>query len=187
MLGENADGDIIFRYHYKGTPGKSRRAVLPKMCYQAICAYLVADGRDPETMQPEDYIFIALDPTRITRIRPDAPVVENRPISNSQANSILQKYARRANVAVDKAHIHGLRHAGLRMRVQKDKAAGKGVDYEKVQTIAGHGTLAVTQIYTNALLIDPEDSVGQQVAMDLMPKGARRKKKGPQAEQGTLL
>lgn len=40
---ELGDGDYAFRYRYKG--GQEKNAVLNKLAYHAICAYLTADGR----------------------------------------------------------------------------------------------------------------------------------------------
>jgi len=182
---ELGDGNYSFAYRYKG--GDRRKSVLPKECYTIICAYLVADGRAPETMQADDYLFIPLDAERITRLRKGSPIVENRPISNSQANRILRKYARRVGVAEEKAHIHGLRHAGARLRVQQAKQSGKGIDYAEIMCLLGHSSLAVTQIYSTTLLEDPEDPGGQAAAMELLPKGGRRRRKGPEIEQGRLL
>jgi integrase len=68
------------------------------------------------------------------------------------------------------------------------KEAGRGVDYEELMLLLGHSSLAVTQIYSQTLLEDPEDEGGDAAAMELMPKGnRRRRKKEPPAEQGRLL
>lgn len=188
-LQEMGDGNYTFRYRYKG--GSMRRAVLHRTCYLAIGDYLVADGRPPETMETEDYVFVALHPERIQRLRPDALVEANKPISNSLANRILKKYARRVAVEAEKAHLHGLRHAGARLRVQQAKASGRGVDYGEIMSLLGHSSLAVTQIYSTTILEDPEDAGGESAAQELMPKGARRRRKrgseGLTEVQGRLL
>jgi site-specific recombinase XerD len=187
-LRELEDGDYAFSYRYKG--GAIKQAVLNKMCYQAICDYLGADGRPPEEMTAEDYIFIPMDPERVTRLpgREGDEVEANRPISNSMANRILKKYARRAEVDLDKAHIHGLRHAGARLRVRQMKKSGRGVDYAEIMELLGHSNLAVTMIYTKSVLEDPEDPGGDAAARALMPKGKRRRRKKEAAgEQGRLL
>jgi site-specific recombinase XerD len=178
-----ADGNYSFQYRYKG--GDLRRAVLTRQAFQAICAYLVADDRPPETMQDEDYIFIPLYPNRIKRLRPDAEVDPNQPLSNHQANAILKKYARRCGVDLDKAHLHALRHAGARLRVEQMKDGG-GVDYLELMQLLGHSSLSVTQIYSQNVLEDPEDPGGQAAADALMPKGPRRRRRTPIAQQPAL-
>lgn len=187
------DGNRIYRYHVR-KKGKDqvRRAVLDRNCYRAICAYLEADGRlDPAADHypaDDDYIFVALDPTRIRRLRPDAPIEENKPLSNRFANEILKKYARRAGVDEAKAHLHGLRHAGARLRVQQQKEQRGGVDYIEIMHLLEHSSLAVTQIYSQQILEDPEDPGGRAAADALLPKGRRRRKKEvPAPEQARLL
>lgn len=187
-LREIEEGDYAFSYRYKG--GKTKQAVLNRRCYQAICVYLKADGRPPEEMTEEDYIFVPMDPERVRRLpkHREAEVEANRPISNSMANKILKKHARRAGVDAEKAHIHGLRHAGARLRVEQMKKSGRGVDYAEIMDLLGHSSLAVTQIYSTTVLEDPEDPGGEAAAMALLPKGKkRRQRKEPGAEQGRLL
>jgi integrase len=170
-----AKGDYVFRYRYKG--GQVRRAVLNRLCYEAICAYLRADGRPPEEMGEGDYVFVPLDPERMKRlpVHRDREIDPNRPISNGMANRILKKYARRAGVELEKAHIHGLRHAGARLRVQQMKESGRGVDYGELMDLLGHSSLAVTHIYATRVLEDPEDPGGEAAARALMPGSASRR------------
>lgn len=179
------DGRWSFKYIYKG--GKLRRAVMDGLAYQAICAYLAADGRPAESMQAEWFVFVPLHPERIAKLRPGEAIDPNRPISNHMANAILKKYARRAGVDPAKAHIHGLRHAGARLRVEQMKAAGRGVDYMEIMQLLGHSSLAVTQIYSQTCLEDPEDPGGKAAAAALLPTGDVRRRRKPAGEQGTLL
>jgi len=183
-LQEMEDGDFCLEYRGKG--GEVRKAVLNRKAYQAICAYVEMDGRPVEGLGEEDFIFVPMYPGRIRRLRPDAEVDGSRPISNSQANRILKKYARRAGVEREKAHLHGLRHAGARLRVQQMRAGGGGVDYMELMELLGHSSLAVTQIYSQQVLEEPEDPGGEAAAEALLPKGRRRRRK-PAAEQGKLL
>lgn len=176
------DGDYQFRYVYKG--GKPRRAVLPKTCYQAICHYLELDGRPPAEMQPEALVFIAIRPEIAERLPHIDRARVDQPISNSQANRSLKKYARKAGVDLVKAHIHGLRHAGARLRKQRMKETGKGVDYEELMLVLGHSSIAVTQIYSQTVLEDPEDPGAADAAAQWMPSQRRRRKaKLPKPEQ----
>jgi len=181
------DGNYSFRYIYKG--GDERRAVLNRKAFQAICAYLHADGRPIDELVDDDYIFIPLYPDRHLRLPShDGSSDPNRPLSNHQANSILKKYARRCGVDLDKAHIHALRHAGARLRVEQMKNSHNGVDYMELMQLLGHSSLAVTQIYSQQVLEDPEDPGGDAAAQALLPKGERRRRRRqPPATQERLL
>lgn len=183
-LQEDKDGNYWFKYQAKG--GQIKRSVLNKLAYQAICAYLEADGR-LETMTADDYVFVAIDPTRVRRLRPDAEIKPNAPISNQTANRILKKLARRADVDEEKAHCHALRHAGLRLEVQTQKQEDGGVDYVQVMELAGHSSLAVTQIYISEVAEDPSDPTGDARARALMPGGRRGKREEPAPEQSELF
>lgn len=174
------EGDLAFSYIYKG--GEERTSVLNRMAWQAIEAYLRADGRPPEKMTDDQYLFIPLDPERILRLNPEADVNPNRPISNHQANAILKKYGARAGVELERCHIHGLRHAGARLRVEQMKTNGRGVDYMELMQLLGHSSLAVTQIYSQVVLEDPEDPGGEAAARALLPKNRRRKPAKPKQE-----
>lgn len=187
IVERNEDGDYVFQYHYKGDQrNELRKAVLQKLAYQAICAYLVADNRPPETMQPGDYIFIPLSTDHIKRLPNVDPtkVDGTLPISQSYANRILKKYARRVIVDgrqmdITRAHVHGLRHAGARLRVQQMRERSGVVDYEKIMELLGHSSLAVTQIYIQTVCTDPRDPGGQDAASALLPKSGRRKRSRP--------
>ena len=190
---ELGDGHYAFTYRYKG--GDTREAVLHRRAYQAICAYLHADQRPPEHMEDHHYIFIPLYPDRHLRMvgaqHPEpvegAPNTDpNRPLSNHQANAILKKYARRLGIDLDKAHIHALRHAGARLRVEQMKDRRGGVDYMELMQLLGHSSLAVTQIYSQTVLEDPEDPGGDAAADALLPKGPRRPPR-PQPTQERLI
>jgi len=185
ILERNDAGDYIFQFHYKGDQrGELRRAVLNKVAYQAIAAYLEADGRPPAEMAPTDHVFIPLYPERISRLPTvDAAQVDpNAPISNSYANRILKKYARRVRLGperrpmdVSRAHIHGLRHAGARLRVQQMRDRRGYVDFEEIQRLLGHAGLAVTQVYIQEVCTDPTDAGGADAAAALLPKARRRR------------
>ena len=184
-LEELESGDWAFEYLYKG--GKKRKAVLNNLAMQAIRAYLAADGRPVESLTPEDYVFVPLDPDKIKRLNPLASAEANRPISNHTANGILRKYAKRAGVALAKAHIHALRHAGARLRVENAKASGGRVDLGEIRDLLGHSSLAVTDIYLRTVHEDPEDPGGQAAAEALLPRGKRRRQRKPAGEQSKLL
>jgi integrase len=201
-----ADRDHNLRYRYKG--GDIRRAVLPHEAYTYITAYLAADDRLPSSplsprtvwgegtgvrgdgMQPDDRIFIPIHPERALRlpnVDPEDLDDPNRAITNSFANRILKKYACRAGVDPAKAHIHGLRHAGARLRVELAKQRGERIDLLELSRVLGHSSIAVTQIYADRVLEDPEDPGLAAAAAALRPGQRRRRPAKPKPEQPSLL
>lgn len=180
------DGHYNIKYRYKG--GSLRKAVLHHTAYAAIAAYLRADGRPPETMPPDAHVFVPLHPERAARLpgRGGADLDPGRHTSPSVANRILKKYARRAGVDPAKAHLHALRHAGARLRVEQMKTSGRGVDYIELMNLLGHSSLAVTQIYSQIVLEDPEDPGADAAAAALLPT-QRRPVKHPAPTQDRLL
>lgn len=176
------DGNYAFRYRYKG--GSMRDAVLSEACYEAIGDYLDATDR-LDDIQADDYIFTPLQPELMTRL--GLTYEPNKPISNTLVNRILKKYARRTGIDASKAHVHGLRHAGARLRVEQMAALGKKVDYVEVMNLLGHSSLAVTQIYVAKVLTNPEDRGADGAAMALMPRWHRRRRAAASSEQGQLV
>lgn len=161
-------GDGHYGFRYRGKRGKVQRAVLNRRCHAAIIEYLEMAGRDPEA---GDYIWVPLDAGRIGRLPQwqGREVEANRPISASFAARILKKYADRVGVERGKAHLHGLRHVGARLRVRLMKGAGGGVDYMELRDLLGHSNLAVTQVYSERVLEDPVDPSGDAAAAALAP------------------
>jgi integrase len=162
-----------FHYRYKG--GLIRQALMPPQGRAALVAYLLAAGRDPERMAPEEFVFAPIYPGRAERFRKPATNATNctkgndgRPISNQQANQILWRWGRKAGLPREVCHVHGLRHAGARLRIQLGKAAGAPLDTWEVMRLLGHASLAVTQVYTDAVLEDPVDPGGTAAAAFLL-------------------
>jgi hypothetical protein len=60
-------------------------------------------------------------------------------------------------------------------RIERRKATGQAVDLLEVMTLLGHSSLAVTQIYSQRVLNDPEDPGGTDAAEFLLPKGPERR------------
>lgn len=182
-----SDGHFSLTYIYKG--GDTRKCKLSHTAYMHICAYLRADGRPPEDMQAGDYIFIPLYPMRAARLPDHDPqdLDPGRPISHTTASEILKKHGRRAGVDADKCHLHGLRHAGARQRYDMMKAAGE-VDLLELSRVLGHSSVALTQIYIDRCLAEPEDRMIDDVdrAFGKRPR-RRRKKTQPPPQQDTFL
>lgn len=170
---EPAGDGYKMRYVYKG--GAIKRAPIQREVYQIIVDYLQACGRWP--LQPDDLVFVALDEERAARL-PGAPArpAEPRPLSNSQVNRMLKRYARLAGVDEHRAHLHGLRHAGARMRVQ----AGERADTMK--EFLGHRHVGTTEIYINVVCKDPADPSGAAAAATfrVARKRGRPQKNGEQ-------
>lgn len=184
-LQEIAGGDRSFTYRYKG--GATKKAVLNRTAFGAIRAYLQADGRWGQ-MESADYLFTAIDAERAARLPHITSSMANQPLTNSMANKILKKYARRAGIDPAKAHVHGLRHAGARLRVQLMRDGKGTVDFEEIMHLLGHSSLSVTQIYATTILDDPVDTGAQAAAEELLPKGSRKRRKNqPPAEQKPLF
>lgn len=118
------------------------------------------------------------DPVRVEQLRGDVVRLEGelvaaeerpleeygrQPISNGQVNNILKKYARRAGMDdLGKAHVHGLRHAGLKHRYQKMRQRGQ-VDLLALMQISGHASLDTLRIYIQQVLEEPEDEMAREV------------------------
>lgn len=179
------DGDVVFTYRYKG--GKQKKAIIKRLAWAAIADYLRADGRPANEMQPDDYIFVPIYPDRPNRL-PQYAATEfdpNRPISTSTASEILKKYGRRAGVDPARCHLHALRHAGARLRLDQQKSRG-GVDVTEICTLLGHSSLSVTQIYIENAHTDPVDPGGEAVARALMPRKRGRRQATPPQQDSYL-
>jgi len=168
----------IVTYRYKG--GDTRQAVLSTDVYNIIVEYLKAAGR--WVPRDGDYLFRAQDGDKAMRLGRAAS--GNAPISNNQANRILKKYARRAGVTEEKAHLHGLRHAGARLRYHKAKSAGD-LDLQEFQALLGHKHIATTQLYIQERIEEPPDPSGDAVVEQMRAmraeKAKRRRQPKPEA------
>lgn len=162
---ETGEG-VWFGYRYKG--GKLKKQAIPKPVWEWIKAYLELDGRWGK-LQPADYIFLATVDTagRFHRTGGRGGQVSSgydpaqQALSPHRVNDLLKKYGRRVGVPDEQLHAHGLRHAGARARL----ADGAGV--HELKDILGHGSIAITEIYTNKVLHTPEDLRGDALAARL--------------------
>lgn len=162
------DDDYNLSYVAKG--GRARRSVLPAQAFAVICEYLRADNRPPECLHPHDPIFVAVYRDRSANLPHGQRSDPDAPVTNSVANRILKKYARRAGIDPAKMHVHGLRHAGARLRVEHDRAAGKRIDLLELSHVLGHRSIAITQIYADAVADEPHDPGAAASAAALSPR-----------------
>lgn len=158
-----SDTGVWFEYRYKG--GKVKKQHIPVTVWTWIKAYLDLDGRWGK-LRPSDYLFLATTDTagRFHRSHGRGGQVDSgydparQPISPHRVNDLLKKYGRRVGVADELLHAHGLRHAGARTR-QDD-----GADIHELKDVLGHSNIAITQIYSDRVLVTPEDARGDALA-----------------------
>lgn len=167
--GEPGENRIYSYNVMKKGAGRRDQAVLAWHIYSAILDYLRAAGR-LDGVEHDTYIWTPLYPGRSLRLKPDLDLdrVANSPISNRTANNSLKRYAKKAGVDLKKAHLHGLRHAGSRLRVEQMKEKGN-VDYLELCKLLNHSTIAVTQVYVDEALEDPEDPGAKDAVNALLP------------------
>lgn len=110
------DGKPAYRVRVKG--GKIRRRELPMPAYQAITAYLEADGRPLESLQENARLFA---------------------VSGTGLYDMIRAYGER--VGAPDITIHTLRHTAAKLRRQD------GASLEDVQQLLGHSSIATTARY----------------------------------------
>jgi integrase len=161
------NGDYVFTYQTRQGP---RQAILNHRCYRAICAYLEMDGRPPQAMATDDYIFTPLDPARVRRLPGNAGkrIEPNRPLSSRFASRILKKYARRAGVDIAKARIPGLRHAGARLRARLMTGNNRRVTHAQVQELLANRGLTDTVRHPGICGAGPRDAGSEAAAKVLV-------------------
>lgn len=130
--------------------------VLPKRAYDAIVAYLKADGRWP-VEDGEMYIFQPLSDHGLRALpglhgRP--ALAQNRHISPGHVNGIVKKWGRRAGISEERCHVHVLRHSFAYYLYQGTK------DFELVRTLLDHEDLKTTVGYIGSME-EPEDRHSQ--------------------------
>lgn len=157
---EDAAGGHWFEYRYKG--GKIKRQVMPADIWRIIVAYLQADGR-PWPIPADEYVFQSTSSVA-RRLRPGATYdPAGQPISDSYVNALIRRYGAQAGVPESKLHAHALRHAGARWR--KDQ----GADVWQLKDTLGHASIAITQVYTDTVLDEPEDPFADAIGA-VLPK-----------------
>lgn len=116
--GDLSDDADVPMYRVRAKGGKVRRRELPAPAWDAIRAYLAADGRPLETLDADARIF---------------------PISATTLYDNLRRYGRR--IGRDDLTVHTLRHSAAKLR----RRAGASI--EDVQALLGHASIATTARY----------------------------------------
>lgn len=168
---ENAAGGAIF--DWKGKGGKSKRKTLSARIYNAIIAYLKADGRYapglPHHIQDDHYIWRPLRIHGVANFDIFA-LDENRHITPSSATEILRRHLARffrhkylhagytpaaasaeAQHSAAKYHLHSLRHT-----FASEMAQASQENILLIQQLLDHESADTTRIYIGAIK-QPED------------------------------
>lgn len=129
---------VRYRFDAKGKRDQAVDVAPP--VWEAVEAFQEAAGLR------EGYLFRALSerarnlPTVGTDWQP-----EDHPISAYEVGRRLKRYAKKAGLRIDTIHVHTLRHTGAMLR----RAAGD--DVQEISAFLGHSSLAITQIYVQAV------------------------------------
>lgn len=110
------EGTPMYTARTKG--GKRRYREMPGVAWEAIMAYLAADGRPLDTLDDNDRIF---------------------PISSQTLYENLRRYGNA--IGIEGLTIHTLRHTAAKLRRRS------GASLEEVQAVLGHATIATTARY----------------------------------------
>lgn len=122
-------------YECKVKGGRLERWELPKVCFDAIVAYLTAWGR--KDLSPDDGLFIAVHQS------PGKGAFE--PMSGTSLGNVLRSAAQRAGYDATRVSLHQLRH----MAAHDLESAG--VDTRKIQEFLGHSSIKTTETYLGKL------------------------------------
>lgn len=147
---------------WRGKGGKSESDPLPLRVYHAITHYLKLAGRDPATMDAEEYIFAPLITHNQRNLRNNSG--EPSPhISTKQAEVILHTALKRAGVErPTRVRIHDLRHTFAHQYRRRNK------DLETLRARLHHESLATTGIYVREVLEDPVDDYSEGLYQGLL-------------------
>jgi integrase/recombinase XerC len=136
-----------FTYTAKG--GLEDRQAIPSDLWRIVETWLRFDGRYPPAA--DAYIFTPVSPS------------DGRHISAGYIRQVLRKYGKLAGLPAELCHPHGLRHAGARAR----KAAGQSP--WELQKVLSHKNIRTTMIYTDTVLDEPADQIGDALVSAVLP------------------
>lgn len=128
------------RYRFDGKGKRDQVVDVAPPVWQAVQAYQHAGGRY------EGNLFTALS-NRAQNLPAVSAVNWDRsqPISSYEVGRRLKRYARLAGLRIDDLHVHTLRHTAAMLRREA------GDDVQEISEFLGHSSLAITQIYLQAV------------------------------------
>lgn len=136
--GDGDDALVFFTWRGKG--GTGGEEILHPAVYHAITAYLRGAGR-LETIQPEDYVFTALQDVavRLPNVQAHA---NGQAITRQRVNDIVKSLARRAGLRAELITTHTLRRTVARRFYE-----ASGHDLDLTQKILHHASPNTTRDY----------------------------------------
>lgn len=147
---------------WRGKGGKSESDPLPLRVYHAIVYFLKLSGRDPEALQPDDYIFTPIITHNLKNLNNSSGRAAAH-ISTKQAECILHTALRRAGVErPTEVRVHDLRHTFAHQYRRRNK------DLEALRARLHHESLATTGIYAREVLDDPVDDYSEGLYQGLL-------------------
>lgn len=132
--------DVDLKHRHILVMGKGKRERVIPLCDQAtIQALRSYRGSYEEFLEPESAFFLNRD---------------KHPLSDQSVRQIIKKYQKRACIPED-ATPHMFRHTIATLLLEN------GVDIRNIQTLLGHSSLAVTEIYTHVSLSAQREALGK--------------------------
>ncbi|BCS88172.1 tyrosine-type recombinase/integrase [Pseudodesulfovibrio sediminis] len=133
--------DVDLKHRHILVMGKGKRERVIPLCDQASLQAL-KDYRHcyEEFLEPELAFFLNRD---------------KHPLSDQSVRQIIKKYQKRACIPED-ATPHMFRHTIATLLLEN------GVDIRNIQTLLGHSSLAVTEIYTHVSLSAQREALGRR-------------------------
>lgn len=181
---ERTDGKEGAVFEWRGKGNKQRTKAMPSLVFSAIVAYLRQDGRyapgAPHHIQPDDYIWRPLRTAGCQNFKLRQPLEDNRHITPSTANGILQKHLRKyfayklrlerypkrqipaeADRLAKKYHLHSMRHT-----FAAELAEASNDNILLVQDLLDHESAETTRIYIGRIK-QPEDKASELLQQHL--------------------
>jgi len=133
--------DVDLKHQHIRVMGKGKRErVIPLCNKETLRALQNYREQYSEYLEPESAFFLNRD---------------KRPLSDQSVRQIIKKYQKRARIPED-ATPHMFRHTIATLLLEN------GVDIRNIQTLLGHSSLAVTEIYTHVSLSAQREALGKR-------------------------
>jgi integrase/recombinase XerC len=128
------------RYRFDGKGKRDQVVDVAPPVWEAVRAYQEGAG------QGAGYVFRALSARALNLPTVDAAKWDReQPISAYEVGRRLKRYGRLAGLRIDNLHVHTLRHTAAMLRREA------GDDVQEISEFLGHSSLAITQIYLQAV------------------------------------